>query len=194
MKKIFQFIKPLILTLILIGFLQITGLWGSASATAQLLVLKTGILNADAEADKTPATFDYNFTIKDLQGNTVSFDQYKGKVVFINLWATWCGPCKAEMPGIQSLAEKLKNEPVEFVMLSVDKEVALPKVTTYLEKNEYTFPVFMPQGYLPEQLRVPSIPTTFIVSKEGKILMKEVGTRNYNTKKMVNFLINQTTR
>jgi thiol-disulfide isomerase/thioredoxin len=194
MKKIFQFIKPLILTLILIGFLQITGLWGSASATAQLLVLKTGILNADAEADKTPATFDYNFTIKDLQGNTVSFDQYKGKVVFINLWATWCGPCKAEMPGIQSLAEKLKNEPVEFVMLSVDKEVALPKVTTYLEKNEYTFPVFMSQGYLPGQLRVPSIPTTFIVSKEGKILMKEVGTRNYNTKKMVNFLINQTTR
>jgi len=194
MKKIFHFIKPLVITLILIGFLQITGLWGSASATAQMLVMKTGILNADAEVEKSPASFDYNFTIKDLQGNTVSFDQYKGKVVFINLWATWCGPCKAEMPGIQSLAEKLKDEPIEFVMLSVDKEVALPKVTAFLEKNEYTFPVFMPKGYLPEQLQVPSIPTTFIVSKEGKILMKEVGTRNYNTKKMANFLIDQTTK
>jgi thiol-disulfide isomerase/thioredoxin len=194
MKKIFEFIKPLILTLILIGFLQISGLWGSASAAAQMLVLKTGILNADAEAEKSPASFDYNFTIKDLQGNTISFDQYKGKVIFINLWATWCGPCKAEMPGIQNLAEKLKNEPIAFVMLSVDKEAALPKVTAYLEKNEYTFPVFMPQGYLPEQLQAPSIPTTFIVSKEGKILMKEVGTRNYNTKKMANFLIDQTTK
>jgi thiol-disulfide isomerase/thioredoxin len=159
-----------------------------------MLVLKTGVLNVDAEAEKSPDSFDYNFTIKDLQGNAVSFDQYKGKVVFINLWATWCGPCKAEMPGIQRLSEKLKDRPIEFVMLSVDKEVAFPKVATYLEKNEYTFPVFMSMGYLPEQLQVPSIPTTLIVSKEGKILMKEVGTRNYNTKKMANFLIDQTTK
>jgi len=194
MQKVFQFIKPIVLTLILIGFLQITGLWGSLSASAQMLVLKTGILNAEAEAEKSPANFDYNFTIKDLQGNAVSFDQYKGKVVFINLWATWCGPCKAEMPGIQNLAEKLKNEPIAFVMLSVDKEVALPKVAAYLEKNQYTFPVYMRQGDLTEQLQVPSIPTTVIVSKDGKILMKEVGTRNYNTKKMVNFLIDQTVK
>jgi thiol-disulfide isomerase/thioredoxin len=194
MKKFFQFIKPMLLTLILIGFLQVTGLWGSASAGAQMLVLKTGVLNVDAEEEKSPASFDYNFTIKDLKGNKVSFDQYKGKVVFINLWATWCGPCKAEMPGIQSLSEKLKDEPIAFVMLSVDKEAALPKVTSYLEKNQYTFPVFMPHGYVPDQLQVPSIPTTFIVSKEGKILMKEVGTRNYDTRKMVKFLIDQTTK
>jgi len=184
----------MVLTLILIGFLQVTGLWGSASAGAQMLVLKTGVLNVDAEAEKSPAPFDYNFTIKDLKGNKVSFDQYKGKVVFINLWATWCGPCKAEMPGIQSLSEKLKDEPIEFVMLSVDKEAALPKVTSYLEKNQYTFPVFMPHGYVPDQLQVPSIPTTFIISKEGKIVLKEVGTRNYDTRKMVKFLVDQTTK
>jgi hypothetical protein len=52
----------------------------------------------------------------------------------------------------------------------------------------------MPQGYLPEEMQVPSIPTTFVISKEGKILMKEVGTRNYDTKKMINFLIDQTTK
>lgn len=184
----------MLLTLILIGFFQITGLWGSASATAQMLVLKTGLLNADAEIEKTPASFDYNFTIKDLKGNKISFDQYKGKVIFINLWATWCGPCKAEMPGIQSLSEKLKDNPIEFVMLSIDKEAALPKVVTYLENNQYTFPVFRPHGYLPDQLQVPSIPTTFIISKDGKILMKEVGTRNYNTNKMAEFLIEQTTK
>ncbi len=194
MKKLFQFIKPIFLTLILVGFLQITGLWGSASAGAQMLVMKTGVLNADATAEKSPADFDYNFSMKDLEGNRVSFDQYKGKVVFINLWATWCGPCKAEMPGIQNLSEKLKGEPIEFVMLSVDIEAALPKVTTYLEKNQFTFPVFMPHGYLPEEMQVPSIPTTFVISKDGKILMKEVGTRNYDTKRMVNFLIEQTNK
>lgn len=79
-------------------------------------------------------------------------------------------------------------------MLSVDKEAALPKVKTYLENNQFTFPVFMPNGYLPEQFQVPSIPTTFIVSKDGKILMKEVGTRNYDTGKMVNFLKEQASK
>ena len=194
MKKLVQSIKPILLTLIFVGFLQITGLWGSASACAQILILKTGVLNANAEAKKSPADFDYNFSIKDLKGNRVSFNQYKGKVVFINLWATWCGPCKAEMPGIQSLSEKLKGRSIEFVMLSVDKEAALPRVTKYLEKNEFTFPVFMPHGYLPEEMQVTSIPTTFVISKDGKILMKEVGTRNYDTKKMVKFLIEQTNK
>jgi len=194
MKKVFQFLKPAILTLIVIGLLQITGLWGNASAAAQMLVLKTGILNANPGEDKTPSNFDYNFEMKDLEGNKFSFDQYKGKVIFINLWATWCGPCKAEMPGIQSLSEKLKDEPVEFVMLSVDKESALSKVIAYLENNQYTFPVFMPHGYLPEQMQVPSIPTTFVIGKDGKVVMKETGTRNYDTRKMINFLTEQTRR
>lgn len=192
MKRIFQLIKPIVLTLIVIGFLQLTGLWGSASAAAQMLVIKTGILNAHPEPESSPDNFDYNFTIKDLKGNIISFDQYKSKVVFINLWATWCGPCKAEMPGIQSLSEKLRNEPIEFVMISIDKAAALPKVNNYLTANQYTFPVFMPSGSLPAQLQVPSIPTTFIISKDGKILIKEVGTRNYDTKKVADFLIEQT--
>ncbi len=192
--RFFQFIKPIALTLLLIGFLKLTGLWGSASATTQMLVMKTGILNVDAEEDMAPPDFDYSFTIKDLAGNKISFKRYKGKVLFINMWATWCGPCKAEMPGIQSLSEKLKGHEVEFVMLSVDKDAALPKVKSYLEDNKFTFPVFMPTGYLPEELQVPSIPTTFVISKDGKILMKEVGTRNYDTNKMVNFLKEQTSK
>jgi len=194
LKKMINFIKPILMVMMMIGFLQVTGLWGSASASAQMLVLKTGVLNADAEVEKSPGDFDYNFTLKDLKGTKISFDQYKGKVVFINLWATWCGPCKAEMPGIQSLSDKLNQEPIEFVMLSLDKAVALPKVATYLDNNHYTFPVFMPDGHLPDELRVSSIPTTLVISKDGKIIMKEVGSRNYDTQKMVNFLIEQTTK
>ncbi len=192
--RFFQFIKPILVTLILVGLLQVTGLWGSASAMAQLLVIKTGILNVDVDEVRKEEDFDYGFTIKDLQGNRLSFDQYKGKVLFINLWATWCGPCKAEMPGIQSLTEKLKDEQVAFVMLSVDQDIAKTKVSAYIEKNNFSFPVFMVTGYLPEILRVSSIPTTFIVSKDGKIIMKEVGTRNYDTHKMANFLIKQTSK
>lgn len=192
LSKMIHFIKPVIITVVLIGLLQVTGIWGNASATAQMLVLKTGVLNADAEAKKNPEAFDYNFSLKDLSGKNFSFNEYKDQVLFINLWATWCGPCKAEMPGIQKLSDKMKDHPVNFIMLSIDKETALPKVKSYLENNQFTFPVFLPNGNLPELLRVPSIPTTFVVSKDGKILMKEVGTRNYDTNKMINFLIEQT--
>jgi len=61
-----QFIKPLALTLIVIGFLQVTGLWSNATATAQLLVMKTGLLNIDVEESDAPADFDYGFSVKDL--------------------------------------------------------------------------------------------------------------------------------
>ena len=194
MKLFFQSTKAIVTVLLLVGFLQLTGLWEGASVSAQKLALKTGLLNADGETKKAPLVFDYNFTIKDLKGNKVAFDQYKGKVVFINLWATWCGPCKAEMPGIQELVSSLKGKPIEFVMLSLDKDAMLPKVISYIEKNQYTFPVFMPHEFLPDQLQVASIPTTIIVSKDGKIVVREVGAKNYNNQKMIDFLIDQTSK
>ena len=194
MKLFFQSTKAIVTVLLLVGFLQLTGLWEGASVSAQKLALKTGLLNADGETKKAPLVFDYNFTIKDLKGNKVAFDQYKGKVVFINLWATWCGPCKAEMPGIQELVSSLKGKPIEFVMLSLDKDAMLPKVISYIKKNQYTFPVFMPHEFLPDQLQVASIPTTIIVSKDGKIVVREVGAKNYNNQKMIDFLIDQSSK
>lgn len=188
MKALIDIIKSVLAVVIVVGILKVTGLLGEITSLAQSAVMKAGILNVDPSTPDSDATFDYNFTLKDLTGNKVEFNQYKGKVIFINLWATWCGPCKAEMPGIQKLYSKLENDSVAFVMLSLDKDQALSKVQAYVEKNEYTFPVFMPSGFLADQLQVPSIPTTFVISKEGKIVMKEVGTRNYDTKKMIDFL------
>ena len=76
-------------------------------------------------------------------------------------------------------------------MLSLDKDAMLPKVISYIEKNQYTFPVFMPHEFLPDQLQVASIPTTIIVSKDGKIVVREVGAKNYNNQKMIDFLTTQ---
>lgn len=195
MKNFIGLLKTSLTILIIVGLLKVTGLLGDVSFITQTVAMKAGILDVSpASESKADPTFDYAFTIKDLRGNKVSFDQYKGKVVFLNLWATWCGPCKAEMPGIHNLYVKMKGEPIEFVMLSIDKDKALPKVESYVKNNSYTFPVFMPSGYLAQQLLVPSIPTTFVISKEGKIVMKEVGTRNYNTNKMMEFLKKQAAR
>jgi thiol-disulfide isomerase/thioredoxin len=188
MKVLIDIIKSALPVVIVIILLKVTGLLSEITSVAQSAVLKAGILNVSPSSPDRHETFNYNFTLKDLNGNKVQFDQYKGKVVFINLWATWCGPCKAEMPGIQKLYSKTKDDSVAFVMLSLDKEQALPKVQDYITKNEFTFPVFMPSGFLADQLQVPSIPTTFVVAKDGKIAMKEVGTRNYDTEKMIDFL------
>lgn len=188
MKFLIDIIKTILPVIIIVGLLKVTGLLGEITYVAQSAALKAGVLNVNPSEPDKDTKFDYAFTLKDLKGKKFPFDQYKGKVVFINLWATWCGPCKAEMPGIQNLYSKMKDDSVTFIMLSLDKDQALPKVEAYVQKNQYTFPIFMPSGYLAEQLQVPSIPTTFIVSKKGKIVMKEVGTRNYDTKKMVEFL------
>ncbi|MEP2669290.1 MAG: TlpA disulfide reductase family protein [Cyclobacteriaceae bacterium] len=189
MNKIIEFLKPWVGAVLLVLVLHFTGLLSSISFLAQSAILKTGLMNASAEIVKEDISFNYDFQIKDLEGNRLDFNQFKNKVVFLNLWATWCGPCRAEMPTIQKLYNKMGNNPnVAFVMLSIDNDKDLPKVIRYLKDKDYTFNGYMPSGYLTEQLNVPSIPTTFVISKEGKILTKEVGTTNFNTTRFYNFL------
>ena len=183
-----QFLKPIVPALLVIVFFQATGFLGTVSYFTQSAALHSGFLNASAEELENAPSFDYNFVIKDLAGNKISFERYKGKVVFLNLWATWCGPCRAEMAGIQKLFDKMDKDKVVFVMLSIDEDKNKAKVENYIHNKAFTFPVFMPSGYLSEQLQVPSIPTTFVISKDGKIIKKEVGTMNYNNEKFKKFL------
>ncbi|MFM9839978.1 MAG: TlpA family protein disulfide reductase [Cyclobacteriaceae bacterium] len=187
MKILKEIAKTGLSLLIILVALKYTGLMGSLSYATQSAVMKTGLLDADAEANGAES-FDYNFSVKYLSGNKFSFDKYKGKVVFLNLWATWCGPCRAEMAGIQKLYSGMNGDSVSFVMLSLDKDRDKEKVVKYIKDKEFTFPVFLPSGYLSEQLNVPSIPTTFVIGKDGKIAMKEIGTTNFNTLKFKKFL------
>ena len=168
--------------------LKFTGLLGSVSYVTQSAVLQTGLMNASGEQMSTDESFDYNFMIKDLTGTKINFEQYKGKVVFINLWATWCGPCRAEMPGIQKLYDKVDHDKISFVMLSIDKDVNKDKVVKFISDRSFSFPTFMPSGYLSSQLNVPNIPTSFIISKDGKIVVKEIGMKNYDTSKFKKLL------
>jgi thiol-disulfide isomerase/thioredoxin len=189
MRTLFNSIRPFLGILVLIGILKITGALSSISYYANAALMKTGIMDANAEGDSEDAEkFDYNFTLKTLTGEAVDFNQFKGKVVFINLWATWCGPCRVEMPSIQELYNEIDKEKIQFVMLSLDRDADLPKIIKYVDKNKFTFPVYQPKGYLPGSLNVPSIPTTLIIDKNGNVASKQVGTTNFNTKKFKNYL------
>lgn len=191
-RRILSWLKPLLGALILIVLLQATGLMSSVSFYAQSALLKTGIRNASVKPIKNPESFDFNFTLRSLTGERVPFDRYKGKVVFLNLWATWCGPCRAEMPTIQSLYEKIDTTSVKFVILSIDRDSDEAKVGKFISQSKYTFPVYRPSGYLTQQLNVDYIPTTFIINKEGKIVSKEIGGTNFDTPKFKKFLLSLT--
>ena len=187
MKFVKEILKTGLTFVVLLVVLNYTGLIGSLSSATQSAILTTGLL--DAEVDITGSeVFNYDFTIKDLSGKRFSFDQYKGKVVFINLWATWCGPCRAEMAGIQKLYSSIASDSIAFVMLSLDRDTDQEKVVKYVNTKGFSFPVYLPSGRLTQQLTVPSIPTTFVIGRDGKIAAKEVGTTNFNTDKFKKFL------
>ena len=143
----------------------------------------TNAFEKKAESNLNQKDFDYNFNVKDLEGRSLAFKEYKDKVVFLNLWATWCGPCRYEMPGIQKLFNSVDSNKIVFVMLSLDREGDLVKVASYAKNNAFTFPVFMSSGNLTSQLNVPSIPTTFIIDRKGKIVLQHIGSTNYDTDK-----------
>jgi len=189
MGRFLNLIKPILGAIVIVLILKVTGAFSGISYFTNAALMKTGIMNATPGNESDYAEpFDYNFKIKTLTGEVIDFNQFKGKVVFINLWATWCPPCRVEMPSIQELYNGVDKEKIQFVLLSMDRNDDLPKIVKYVEKNKYTFPVYQPNGYLPDLLQVPSIPTTFIIDKNGNVVSKKVGTTNFNTGKFKSYL------
>lgn len=158
-----------------------------ASHLIQSAIIHSGMVNASTDAVSREA-FNFDFVVRDLSGKEVSFKDFRGKVVFINLWATWCGPCRSEMPSIQELYNGIDKEKIVFVMLSLDEQSRSEKVKSYISQMAFSFPVYLPQGQLTNQLYVDTIPTTFIIDKDGYIVAKEIGMRNYNTAKFKKYL------
>lgn len=122
-----------------------------------------------------------DWRLQPLEGSgRTSLLSYRGKVVFINIWATWCPPCRAEMPSIQELYDRLRDKSdVQFLMVSVDNESK--SVQEYLRDEGYTFPVFMPVEAPPRGLADEGIPTTLILDKAGNVQTHHVGTADWNT-------------
>lgn len=181
-------VKTVAGAVIIVVVLKVSGLLPTVTQAAQSAVIYSGLVNASDEQLADKENFNYDFTVKDLEGNRMPMSSLEGKVIFLNLWATWCGPCRAEMASIQKLYDRLDKTNIQFVMLSIDRDEDAAKVVSYINGREFTFPVFMPSGMLTDQTDVPSIPTTFIISKSGEIVSKKVGTTNFNTDKFKTFL------
>ena len=131
------------------------------------------------------------FEVKDLDGQPLSLAQYKGKVVLLDFWATWCGPCRQEMPNVKRIYKKYNDQGFEIVGISLDSQ--LGQVQSYLKKNEVAWPQhFDGQGWkngVAQKYKVSSIPATYLIDRQGKIRYKTL--RGAALDKAVEQLINE---
>jgi peroxiredoxin len=114
-----------------------------------------------------------DFTLKDLDGKTVRLADYQGKVVLLEFWATWCGPCKQSMPELERLYEAYKDRGFEIIAISMDESESA--VREFVEEYGLTFTVVIDDEDVNSSYGVFSIPTTFILDKSGQVVKKHLG-------------------
>jgi thiol-disulfide isomerase/thioredoxin len=132
------------------------------------MLLKAGFAVPKAEITAS------DFSLESLDGKNVSLAAYKGSLVFLSFWATWCGPCKQELPSAQALYEKLKSK--GFVIVAVDVMEESKTVSAFVKANRMTFPVVLDaDGKVGGEYDARSIPTNYLVDRKGKILARIVG-------------------
>ena len=126
--------------------------------------------------------------VQSVDGKTVALRGQKGKVVFINFWATWCPPCLAELPAVNGFYQKIKDNP-NIIFLSVDVDGKLNRSSAFLKSREYQFPVYV--GNL-DRLPVPfysgTIPTTLVIDKRGLVVFNHTGKANYDDDDFARFV------
>ena len=153
--------------------------------------------NSEEEIPEIPAP---DFTLTDQNGEPHTLSDYKGQVVFLNFWATWCGPCKQEMPDIQAMYEEFNQNSDEVVILGVanpktddvpyNQDGTIEEVTQFLSDNGYTYPVVMDTtGEIFAAYGVTAFPTTFMIDKEGNVFGYVTGTL---TDSMMHDIVQQT--
>lgn len=128
--------------------------------------------SAKAEKDRKPAP---NFTLKDANGKSVSLADYKGKVVLLNFWATWCGPCGLEIPWFEEFEQQYKSQGFAVLGVSMDDD-GWPAVKPYMEEHKMNYRVLLGNDSVSQLYGgLDALPTTFIIDRDGNIAYPHVG-------------------
>lgn len=120
-----------------------------------------------------------SFTVQDMNGKTINLQSMKGKKVFVNLWASWCPPCRREMPSIEKLAKSVDKNKVAFVLLSLDDN--FDKAKAFAKRQQLSLPIYYPTENLPALFNVRAIPTTFLFDEKGNLFQRVDGGDDYDT-------------
>ncbi len=175
-------------TLILSGMIIAVVTVGLVSGNRLRNPLAGRLIAADKEIERlfkemgileiSPTPVPEGIQLLDLVGNKITLPGYRGKIVFLNFWTTWCPPCRKEMPSMETLHQQLENE--NFVVLAVSIKESAKKVGTFFKKRKLSFPALLdPKGDAGKQFAIGQIPTTIILSKKGEIIGKALGPRHW---------------
>jgi peroxiredoxin len=128
-----------------------------------------------------------DFTLPDLDGRMISLSSFKGKVVIVNIWATWCPPCVAETPSLDKLYKMFKDEGLELLAVSVD-EGGKRKVESFMKKKNLSFPVLLdPEGMITRLYGTTGVPESFIVRKDGTLDNRIQGAIEWTSPKVIEY-------
>ncbi|MBN2050497.1 MAG: TlpA family protein disulfide reductase [Spirochaetales bacterium] len=150
--------------------------------------LQTELYNLGFGVPQKPLASE-DFTLDNLSGQEVSLSGLRGKVVFLNFWATWCGPCRSEMPSMEKLYTNFKGKPFEMLAVASLLGDTKESINNYIAGGDYSFPVLLdPDGSVGNIYGVQGIPTTYIIGKDGQIIARLVGAYNWSNKQVVDLL------
>lgn len=171
-KKVMKYtVKIGAIILILMGIMMFSGKLNSITSYLSPSANDTDQRTDKKEEKNTDTGIEaLDFTLKDQNGNDVSFKDYQGKVIFLNFWATWCPPCQREMPHIQELYEKYKDSDevaILTVVLPSGESNGKQSVDDFLKSNQYTMPTLYDDGKLSRYFNINSYPTTIMIKKDG---------------------------
>ena len=150
----------------------------AALGAVGLLKMAPGGATGAEVGDRIPA-----FAAPDLSGDEIAFADHLGEVVLVNVWATWCGPCRIEMPPIQSSYERFRDRGFTVLAISIDAGPGYEgKVARFVEEYGLTFPILLdPEGRIQRTLKTVGVPETFVLDREGRIVKRLIGATDWDS-------------
>ena len=128
------------------------------------------------------------FTLPDLEGRMISLEDFKGKVVIVSIWATWCAPCRAEAPYLEKLYQTFKGDDFILLAISIDED-GKRSIVPFMERKKLSFPVLLdPEKNIMELFGAEMIPESFIIKKDGTIASKVEGAYDWSSKEMIKYI------
>jgi len=149
--------------------------------STRTMLIRATLFRPKVEANESlqkMSSGEYNLILEDLQGNMANLSEYSSKPIFISFWATWCPPCRAELPSIQKLYNSY-GERLDFFLITTEER---SKVETFLKENNYDLPVYFQKSSTSGVLRIQSYPTSFLISDKREILVQKKGGANWNSR------------
>ncbi len=134
-----------------------------------------------------PPIYAPDFSLPGVTDEEIKLSDYKGKIILLNFWATFCVPCRLEMPSLQALSEKYHNDDVEIIAISVDhgREKSVKK---WIKKNKLDFPIALEGQEAGNIYEVSALPVTFIIGKQGQLIGRILGEREWNNEETTQFI------